>query len=318
MTNPRPFRFGAHANVVSTATEWRDIARKVEDLGYCTLFVSDHYLDRGIPPAAIMYVAPITAMATAAAVTTTLRVGCRVFCIDYHVPAALAKEAATLDMLSDGRLEFGIGAGWSAHEYESMGLDFDGAPQRVTKLEEVVALLKAHWSGDVMDIAGEYVKVSGYAGLPLPVQRPNPPLMIGGGKKRVLSLAAREADIVSISNVPFLAVNDAGLDPMGEAARRLGYVRDAAGDRFAGLDIESSPYYAKITDDLETALTKIAGMLKAPPEVLDDHPNVLVGTVDQVADALVLRREITGINYVTVPQGLIDSFAPVAALLNGK
>ena len=177
--------------------------------------MSDHYLDRGIPPAAIMHVAPITAMATAAAVTTTLRVGCRVFCIDYHVPASLAKEAATLDMLSEGRLEFGIGAGWSAHEYASMGLAFDGAPQRVAKLAEVVALLKAHWSGEVMNLAGEYVNVAGYAGLPLPVQKPNPPLMIGGGKQRVLSLAAREADIVSISNVPFLAVNDAGLDPMG-------------------------------------------------------------------------------------------------------
>ena len=318
MTNPRPFRFGAHANVVATAAEWRDIARKVEDLGYCTLFVSDHYLDRGIPPAAIMHVAPITAMATAAAVTTTLRVGCRVFCIDYHVPASLAKEAATLDMLSEGRLEFGIGAGWSAHEYASMGLAFDGAPQRVAKLAEVVALLKAHWSGEVMNLAGEYVNVAGYAGLPLPVQKPNPPLMIGGGKQRVLSLAAREADIVSISNVPFLAVNDAGLDPMGEAARRLGYVRDAAGDRFGQLDIESSPYYAKITGDRETALAKIAGVLKAPVEVLANHPNVLVGTAEEVAEALVRRREVTGVNYVTVPQGLIDSFAPVAALLHGK
>lgn len=318
MSQPRPFRFGAHANVAASAGEWRDIARRVEDLGYCTLFVSDHYLDRKLPEMAVMHVAPITAMATAAAVTTTLRVGCRVFCIDYHVPAALAKEAATLDLLSDGRLEFGIGAGWSAKEYELMGLTFDEAPRRVARLEEVVALLKAHWSGEVMNIDGEYVKVSGYAGLPLPVQKPNPPLMIGGGKKRVLSLAAREADIVSISNVPFLAVNEAGLTPMGEAARRLGYVREAAGDRFAGLDIESSPYYAEITPDKDAAFAKIAATLRTTPEVIAEHPNVLVGTAEEVADILLARREVTGINYVTVPQGLIESFAPVAARLNGK
>ena len=142
--------------------------------------------------------------------------------------------------------------------------------------------------------------------------------MIGGGKKRVLSLAAREADIVSISNVPFLAVNEDGLTPMGEAARRLGYVRDAAPERFAGLDIESSPYYAEITDDKDAAFTKIAAILRTTPEVLADHPNVLVGTAEEVADILLARREITGINYVTVPQGLIESFAPVAARLNGK
>ena len=147
------------------------------------------------------HLAPIAAMATAAAVTDTLRVGCRVFCIDYHVPAVLAKEAATLDLLSDGRLEFGIGAGWSEDEYEAMGLPFDAARRRITKLEEVVALVKAHWSGEALDCEGEFVKASGYAGLPLPVQQPHPPIMIGGGRKRVLSFAAREADIVSISNV---------------------------------------------------------------------------------------------------------------------
>lgn len=318
MTIHRPFRFGAHAHKATTGREWLDLARKIEDLGYSSMFVSDHYLDRNLPDVAVMHVAPIAAMAAAATVTSTLRIGCRVFCVDYHVPAALAKEAATIDLLSDGRLEFGIGAGWSPVEYESMGLQFGAAPDRVRKLEEVVALLKAHWSGEVMQIDGEHVKVSGYAGLPLPVQKPHPPLMIGGGKKRVLSLAAREGDIVSISNVPFLAVNDDGLTPMQEAARRLSYVTGAAGDRIGAIDIESSPYRTVVTSDVDAAIEKVAKHLRCAPEVVVDHPNVLIGSPEQMAETLLRRREVTGVNYVTVPQSMIDDFAPVAALLHGK
>ncbi|HSA48792.1 MAG TPA: TIGR03621 family F420-dependent LLM class oxidoreductase [Yinghuangia sp.] len=317
----RPFRFAVQGTKATSGAQWRDLARKVESLGYSTLFVADHYLGPGpaakeasLPP---QHLAPITAMATAAAVTETLRVGCRVFCIDYHVPAALAKEAATLDLLSDGRLEFGIGAGWSSAEYEAMGLTFDTAPRRISKLEEVVALLKAQWSGEPLDIKGEFVNVSGYAGLPRPVQS-RAPIMIGGGKKRVLSLAAREADIVSINNVPFAAVNEAGLTPAEEAVRRLGYVRDAAGDRFAGLDIEASPYFTEITDDKDAAIERVAGLMRVAPEVLADHPNVLVGTVDEIADRLEARRETFGANYISVQQAQVESFAPIVERLAGR
>lgn len=318
MTTTKPFRFGAHAHKVTTGREWLDLSRRIEDHGYSSMMVSDHYLDRNIPDVAIMHVAPIAAMAAAATVTSTLRIGCRVFCVDYHVPAALAKEAATIDLLSDGRLEFGIGAGWSQLEYESMGLTFGEAPSRVRKLEEVVALLKAHWSGEVMQLTGEHVNVSGYAGLPLPVQQPHPPLMIGGGKKRVLSLAAREANIVSISNVPFVAVNEAGLTPMQEAARRLSYVTDAAGARMSEIEIESSPYRTIITDDVQSAAERVAKQLRCDPALVLEHPNVLIGSAEQIADTLLARREISGVNYVTVPQSIIDEFAPVARLLAGK
>src|SRR5262245_28179794 len=241
---PRPFRFAVQATNAKSGAEWRELARRVEDLGYSTLFLADHYLGPGPAQRAAhtprQDLAPIAAMATAAAVTSTLRIGCRVFCIDYHVPAALAKEAATLDLLSDGRLELGLGAGWSEGEYQAMGIRFERPSRRIAKLEEVVALVKAHWSGEELDRKGEFVEVRGYAGRPPPVQRPHPPIMIGGGHKRVLSLAGREADIASISNVPFVAVNEAGLSPEAEAARRVGFVRAAAGDRFADLDIESS------------------------------------------------------------------------------
>ncbi len=318
----RPFRFAVQAVDASSAKEWCELARKVEDLGFSTLFVADHYLGPGPAGSSTLLapqqLAPISAMATAAAVTGTLRVGCRVFCVDYHVPAVLAKEAATLDVLSGGRLEFGIGAGWHAAEYEAMGLVFADGPTRVAKLEEVVALIKGHWSGKQLDFAGQFTAARGYSGLPLPVQSPHPPVMIGGSRRRVLALAGREADIASLANVPWVAVNEAGLTPQQEAARRVGFVREAAGDRFDRMDVESSPYFSEVTARAGTALAAMgARMRNADPEVLRDHPNVLVGSVEEIIDRLQSQRERIGVNYVSIPQDQIDSFAPVCARLSG-
>jgi probable F420-dependent oxidoreductase len=316
------FRFAVQATNAAHAREWRELARRAQDLGYSTLFLADHYLGPGPARRAAhtpeQDLAPIAAMATAAAVTETLRVGCRVFCIDYHVPAVLAKEAATLDLLSDGRLELGIGAGWSEGEYRAMGVPFGHPGRRIDKLAEVVALLKAHWAGDELDCDGEHVHVTGYAGRPRPVQAPHPPIMIGGGRKRVLSLAGREADIVSISNVPFVAVNDDGLTPREEAARRVGYARAAAGDRFSDLDVESSPYFTAVTDDADRALGRAAATVGADADVLRDHPNVLIGSPDAIVERLEARRAGLGINYVTIQQSEIESFAPIVDRLTGR
>jgi probable F420-dependent oxidoreductase len=318
----RPFRFAVQAVDATSAKDWCEVARKVEDLGFSTLFVADHYLGPGPASNATLLapqqLAPIASMATAAAVTRTLRVGCRVFCVDYHVPAVLAKEAATLDLLSGGRLEFGIGAGWHAAEYEAMGLVFADGPSRVTKLEEAVALIKAQWSGEQLDFTGRFTVARGYSGLPVPVQAPHPPVMIGGSRRRVLALAGREADIASLANVPWVAVNEAGLTPQQEAARRVAFVRDAAGTRFDRIDIESSPYFSEVTDRADTALAAMgARMRNADPEVLRFHPNVLVGSVAEIIDRLQQQRERIGVNYVTIPQDQVDSFAPVCARLSG-
>ncbi|MET9387064.1 TIGR03621 family F420-dependent LLM class oxidoreductase [Streptomyces sp. NPDC002928] len=321
MTSVQPFRFAVQATKATSAKEWRETARSVQDLGYSTLFLADHYLGPG--PAQrearwpAQHLAPVAAMATAAAVTDTLRVGCRVFCVDYHVPGVLAKEAATLDLLSDGRLEFGIGAGWSEPEYRAMGLPFAPAGRRVDKLCEVVALLKAQWSGEPLDLRGEYVTAVDHAGLPLPVQRPGPPIMIGGSRRRVLSFAAREADIVSLANVPFDAHNDAGRTPQEEAAHRYGLVRDAAGGRIGGLEIESSPFFARLTDDPASAADRVARSLGVPADGLLDHPNVLIGEEDEIVDRLQERRARFGANYITVQQNEAERFAPVVARLTG-
>lgn len=322
VTSVQPFRFAVQATKATSAKEWRATARSVQELGYGTLFLADHYLGPG--PAQreagwpAQHLAPLTAMAMAAAATDTLRVGCRVFCVDYHVPGVLAKEAATLDLLSDGRLEFGIGAGWSAAEYRAMGVPFAEAGRRVDKLVEVVTLLKAHWSGEPLDLRGEHVTAVDHAGLPLPVQRPHPPLMIGGSRRRVLSFAAQEADIVSLANVPFTPRNDQGRTPSEEAAHRYGLVRRAAGVRADGLEIESSPFFARITDDPAGAADKVARTLGVPAAGLLQHPNVLIGNEDEVVDRLQERRELFGANYISVQQNEAQRFASVVARLAGR
>jgi probable F420-dependent oxidoreductase len=316
-----PFRFAVQATNAAGGRQWRDTVRKVEDLGYATLFLADHYLGPGpaqkVARTPRQDLAPIAAMASAAAVTQTLRIGCRVFCIDYHVPAVLAKEAATLDLLSDGRLEMGIGAGWSETEYTAMGLTFDRPGRRIAKLAEVVSLIKAHWEGEELDCSGDFVHVRGYAGRPRPVQRPHPPIMIGGGGPRVLSFAGREADIVSISSVPFVARDADGLDPHAVAQRRIDVVRAAAGERYGRLDVESSPYFTAITDDPEAALVDAAKSTGISAGVLRGHPNVLIGSLETVVEMLYSRRESLGVNYVTVQQSQIESFAPVVDRLRG-
>ena len=316
-----PFRFAVQATNAAGGRQWRDTVRRIEDLGYSTLFLADHYLGPGPAQKAARTprqdLAPIAAMAAAAAISETLRIGCRVFCIDYHVPAVLAKEAATLDLLSDGRLEMGIGAGWSETEYTAMGLTFDRPGRRIAKLAEVVSLIKAHWAGEELDCSGDFVHVRGYAGRPRPVQRPHPPIMIGGGGPRVLSLAGREADIVSMSSVPFVARDADGLDPFAVAQHRIDVVRSAAGERFGRLDVESSPYFTAITDDPEAALADAATSTGISADVLREHPNVLIGSLEAVAETLYSRRESLGVNYVTVQQSQIDSFAPVVDRLRG-
>ena len=319
----RPFRFAVQAfRGVKSAAEWTALARRTEELGYSTLFVADHYLGKGPATQAArqlpQYLAPVPAMAAAAAVTTSLRIGARVFCVDYHVPAVLVKEAATLDVLSDGRLEFGIGAGWSEHEYDAMGLTFESAGDRVAKLEQTVALFKAHCAGDELTFDGPEVTARGYTGLPVTVQQPHPPIMIGGGKPRVLGLAAREAAIVSINNVPFDAVNEDGLSPEEEARRRFAWVKKGADARFESLDIEASPFFTTVTDEPRPAIERSAGLAQVPVAGFGEHPNVLIGPVDALVDRLEERRERHGVNYVTVQQSELESFAPVVARLAGR
>jgi probable F420-dependent oxidoreductase len=321
----RPFRFAVQTFSASTGAEWRDRARRIEDHGYAALHLSDHFLGPG--PALertnhpLQELAAVPAMAVAAEATSTLRIGCRVFCNDYRHPVVLAKEAATLDLLSGGRLELGVGAGWLAGEYAAAGLDFDPAPVRIARLGETLTLLKALLGEGPVSFKGEHYQVEGFEGAPRPVQKPHPPIMVGGGGKRVLSLAAREADIVSFNfnNRAGVLGPDGVLNSTDElTAEKVAWVKEAAGERFADLDLEIGAYLAFVGDHGAATARGMADTFGLSAEEMLRHPHGLFGTVDAICDELERRREATGIHYVTVFDPVIDAFAPVVARLSGR
>jgi len=318
------FRFGVQSFSASSASEWCERARRVEARGYSALHLADHILGPGEVIAAanhpIQELAAVPAMAAAAAATDTLRIGCRVFCVDYRHPAVLAKETATLDLLSDGRLEIGLGAGWLRGEYEALGMTFDPPATRIDRLAEVVGLLKAHFAGEELNLSGEHVNVRGYSGVPKPVQKPHPPIMIGGGSRRVLALAGREADIVSLNfnNRAGILGPDGIKNSTEEKTReKLGWVREAAGARFDELEFEIGAYFTMIGDGSDAAAKGMAAAFGLTPEQMRQHPHGLFGTPELICDELHRRRELFGISYVTVPDNAIEAFAPVVAKLAG-
>ena len=321
----RPFRFGLQAFEAATADEWFATVRRAEQLGYSTLFTSDHYFGPGDIATEMAHrpidVAPLSAIAVAAAITTTLRVGCRVFACDFHHPVVLAKEMATLDMLSGGRLEGGLGAGWTAAEYDGLGIPMVSAGTRIERLGEYVNLMRAHWTGEPINISGTHVNVHGFEGRPLPVQKPHPPIMIGGGAPRILRLAGREADIVSLNlnnssgKLGAASVAGAGLDVTRE---KIGWIREGAGDRFDEIELEIGAYLVAVGDDATPQLEAMAGRFGVTTDELATHPHGLFGSVDQICDTLVSRRDELGVSYVTIAQRHMEAFAPVIAVLAGS
>jgi len=321
----RPFRFAVQSFSASSGAQWKERAKKAESLGYSALHLADHIIGPGPALEAthhpLQELAAVPAMAVAAEATSTLRIGCRVFCQDYKHPAVLAKEAATLDLLSDGRLELGIGAGWLAGEYDALGIPMDPAPKRISRLKETVAILKAHLEGGPIEFKGESFQLSGFEGAPRPVQTPRPPIMIGGGGKRVLGIAAREAEIVSFNfnnRSGVIGPDGVQLSTAEETAKKVGWVREAAGLRFDALELEIGAYFTFVGPGTEAAAEGMARAFGFSTEAMLAHPHALFGEVDAVCDALRGRREATGISYVTVPDTALDAFAPVVARLAGR
>lgn len=306
-----PFRFGVQAGGPADARGWAELARRAKDLGASTLTVADHLDDQ---------LGPIAALATAAAATTTLRVGALVLSNDYRHPAVLAKEAASLDVLSDGRLELGLGAGWMTSDYEQAGIPLDPPGTRVDRLAEAVGVIRALLAGGPVHHHGEHYRIDGLVGTPAPVQRPHPPILIGGGGRRILTLAAREADIVGINVDLRAGVIDerAGPDATLEATdRKLAWIRDAAGGRFADLELQVRVHVALVSDDRAGVAELLAPALGIEPAAALATPHALVGTVDEICDQLVERRERWGISYVGISADALDAFAPVIARLAG-
>lgn len=322
---PRPFRFGVQSFNAENARQWKDRARAAEDLGYSALHLADHLLGPGAALAKTNHppqnLAAVPAMATAAAVTQKLRIGCRVFCVDYRAPIVLIKEAMTLDLLSDGRLELGLGAGWLEEEYHATGFTFDRPGARIARLKDVIDAYRAFAKDGPVEIANDTVEWRDFEGAPRPVQKPHPPLMIGGGGKRILELAAREADIVSLNFNNRAGV--IGPDGVGSATgastrEKLDWIRAAAGARFARLEIEVGAYFTVVTDNAAPMLQQFGKMFGLSAEEMSEHPHALIGTIPAICDTLSERRERLGISYVTVPDAAMHAFAPVVAALAGR
>lgn len=320
----RPFRFAVQSGGTESPPAWRELARRVEGLGYSTLHVADHYIGPGPAVAAanhpVQRLAAIPAMAAAAEATTTLKVGCRVLCTGYHNPVVAAKELATIDWLSEGRLEVGLGAGWVASEYDAMGVAFEPAGRRVDRLVEFVAVIRACFSGEPVDVAGDIHSATGFTAVPAPTHG-GPPLMIGGGSPRVLRFAGLVADVVSVNfdNSSARIGTEGVTSGAAEATdAKIAWIREGAGDRFGDLELEVGAYFTAITDDPTAALDRIAAMVDVDPSALAGNPHVLAGPVDAVVDALLDRRERHGFSYVTVDDRVADAFAPVVARLAGR
>jgi probable F420-dependent oxidoreductase len=315
---PRPFRFSITASNTPSGTAWKDLARKVEDLGFSSLLMPDHYVDAASNGGAGL--ACIPAMSYAAAVTTTLKIGARVLCIDYHHPAVLAKSMATLDLLSDGRLELGLGAGWVASEYEAMGLSMDDAPTRIARLAETVEFLREYFTGEPLHHRGAHITATDFRGQPTPVQKPGPPLIIGGGARKVLTYAGQVADIVSFNfDNRAGVVGPAGVQSSSANAmdQKVAWVRDGAGDRFDQIELEVGAYFTAVTDAAESTAEKFGSMFGLSANEMIAHPNALIGSVDAICDLLIHRRERYGFSYVAIGERNLDAFAPVAARLAG-
>lgn len=322
---PKPFRFGVQSFNADSATQWKERARKAEALGYSALHLADHLLGPGPALAKTNHppqnLAAIPAMATAAAVTSTLKIGCRVFCVDYHLPLVLIKEAMTLDFLSDGRLEFGIGAGWLEEEYHATGIPFDPPAKRMDRMEHVIAGFRAFGGEGHANISNETLQWRDFEGIPKPVSRPLPPLMIGGGSQRILKIAGREADIVSLNfNNRRGVIGPDGLSTStdSETDKKIGWIKQGAGARFDAIEIEVGAYFTFVVPDAAPVLAQFAAGFGLTPEQVAAHPHGLFGPVEQIIDTLQARRERYGISYVTVGEQAMEAFAPVVSALTGK
>jgi len=311
-----PFRFLAEAVEVADGRRLAEAGHRAESMGYAGLVFTDHLLDQ---------LAPIPAMATVAAATERLRVGTFVLNNDLRHPAVLAQDLATVDVLSGGRLDVGIGAGWNEPEYRAIGLPFEPVGTRVGRLAEAVAVLKGAFAGQPFSYRGEHYTIDAFEGRPVPVQRPHPPFLIGGGGRRILALAGREADVVGLApRILPSGRSDPRSITVEATAEKIGWVREAAGERFAALEINVYPSVSRIivTDHARREAAALAGKLRARTGIditedeLLESPHIFIASVDGFVAKFRELRERLGITSFMV--GRIDELAPVVGRLAGS
>lgn len=307
----RPFRFGVQGGGSHTPESFAGLARRAEDLGYSTLYFPDHFVDTEL--------APMSAMAVAASVTSSLEVGALVFDNDYKHPAVLAKEIATIDVLTGGRTVLGMGAGWMETDYTALGIPYDRPGARIDRLEEGLAVVKGCFGPGAFSFAGDHYTITEYDATPKPTRAV--PILVGGGGPKVLRLAGREADIVGINpNLRAGAVSpDAVVDSLAAMTdQKVAWIKEGAGERFDDLELQIRYFLAMVTDDRDRFADAVAPGFGVSAADALEAGIALVGTVDEICDLMERRRERWHVSNAVIGGDQIEMFAPVVERLAGK
>ena len=306
----KPFRFGVQSRCMGPRETWLASIRRIEALGYSSVSWADHFVG-GLDP--------IASLAAAAVATERLRLTSFVLDNDFRHPAVLAMSAGTIDILSGGRLELGIGAGWMKPEYTQSGIPFDPPGVRIARLEETLQLLTLLFTGNPVTFQGEFYRVDGLTLPPVPVQQPHPPFVIGGGSPKILTLAGKYANIVGITN---RALPDGAKDLEDLTAeameRKVGWVRAGAGERFPEIELNMICGRVVITDDRNAAATQMTEHLPLSVAKILEAPAILIGTVEEIVATLQERRERFGVSNIVIIEPMMEAFAPVVAHLAGR
>ena len=303
------FRFGAKATRATSGKEWRDLAKQAEDLGYASFQIDDHFGNQ---------LAPVPAIMAAAAATEKIYVGPHVAGIDFRNPVLFAKEAATIDLLSDGRMMLGLGAGWSKDDYAIAGIEQASAAVRIERLGEAVQVMRGLWGAEPFSFSGTHYSVAEVNAMPKPIS--NIPILIGGGGKKLLTLAAQSADIVGIN--PTIVARSINPRSMATAAadvvdEKIAWVKEAAGDRFGEIELQLQLFKTQVTDDPQPVIEGLAKALGLPAEVVATAPFFQIGSVAQIKENLIAMRERWGISYIVCQNDGTQALAPIVAELAG-
>ncbi|MCX6520105.1 MAG: TIGR03621 family F420-dependent LLM class oxidoreductase [Actinobacteria bacterium] len=303
------FRFGAKATRAASAKEWTDLAKQAEDLGYASFQIDDHFGNQ---------LAPVPAIMAAAAATSSILVGPHVAGIDFRNPVLFAKEAATIDLLSDGRMMLGLGAGWSKDDYAIAGIEQASASVRIERLGEAVQIMRGLWGEGNFSFSGQHFQVAEVDAKPKPIS--NIPILIGGGGKKLLTLAAQSADIVGIN--PTIVARSINPRSMATAAadvvdEKIAWVKEAAGARFGEIELQLQLFKTQVTDDPQPVIEGLAKAFGLPPEVVATAPFFQIGSVAQIKENLIAMRERWGISYIVCQNDGTQALAPIVAELAG-
>jgi len=308
--HPRRFRFGVEMQGPFPGMSWADSAREVEAMGYSTLFVPDHFHQGW---------GPIAGMATAAAATTSLIVAPLVLACDFRHPAVLARELASIDVLSGGRLEIGLGAGYNELDYSRSGIPMDSPGIRVDRLMEHTRVLQQLFADGTTNFVGNHYRITELDGTPKPVTPGGPPIIIAGGGARLLRFAAQHADIIGINPSTKGKGRPTAQDALPERIdEKVALVRAEAGERFDTLELNAWLSVAEISEDTSTTVDALSGRFGAARDDVLASPIVLVGSASEVVERLLQRRERWGYSYIVVQGSAARAFAPVVASLRGK